>query len=253
VWTTDGYRVTLGEILRVSFQRTIKRSSAETLSSVPRSYGASPIEVIPEDRRHYGHIAAHMVVPVRDDAAFWLGISPVHEWVPGALRVRIEAPEDLDAVSGLPWSDQLRSDPQNYIVSPPQRSLLGLRVPSGKVRQFVRAGRSATSMECRQVVLTALEALQWERTETVSQPQTVLHGPVALDGNSEQPSGEQTYTSHLQETVLLDPYGRDFWNVRRAVSVRIALVNDDEFTKLTGKFPPGPLNESETFGGWHLP
>jgi hypothetical protein len=52
---------------------------------------------------------------------------------PALVRVRVDRPEPLDAVTGALWDDALSEEPRNYLTCPPDSRLPGLRHGSGYV------------------------------------------------------------------------------------------------------------------------
>jgi hypothetical protein len=209
-----------------------------------------PVKSLPENTP-----IGDVILPVREDVAFWLGISPVNEQKPCALRVRIETPEDLDAVSGLEWSETLISKPQNYIVSPPQRFLKGIRADSDTLRRFVRVGGGPKTVECHRMLLVLITPKQigTNRAASARQSPMILHGPSIQSQGLEFEESRIESARPVHEMIIPDKYGPDFWDHEVAASVRAVFVDDDEYARITGKTPPGPLDQSEIYQGWRLP
>lgn len=254
-WITNGYEITICNFTRISFQRTARLSEEDQSGATFRSYGAIPVEkTLAESYRENAPIC-DVILPIRNNVAFWLGITPVNEDRPCALRVRIEQPDDLDAVSGSAWSQTLMSKPQNYIVSPPQRFLKGMRADSDTVKQFVRVGGGPKAVECHRMLLVLIPPKEIESGRTASTPQSplILHSHSIHDQGSEFTKSRALPSRSVGEMVISDEYGPDFWDHGRAVSVRVALVGDEEYVRITGKTPPGPLDASEIYQGWRLP
>ena len=46
--------------------------------------------------------------------------------------VRIDKPQEIDAITGEPWEGSVREQPRNFLISPPDSSLAGRAVPGGR-------------------------------------------------------------------------------------------------------------------------
>lgn len=128
--------------LRVSFQRTL-RIPEHGVHALPPGLGRFPLrrvadfpDTAPESWQRRGGV----MLPVYQREAMWLSFSAE---VPSALQVGIGK---VCAVSGLPWTDTLSQEPQNYVAVPLQPWLDGINSGEGTVRQFVavRHGLGAT-------------------------------------------------------------------------------------------------------------
>ena len=72
-----------------------------------------------------------MLAAVAPDEAVWLGFEAVDPAEPANVRVRLDRPEPLDAVTGGQWDETLSEEPRNYLVCPPDSRLAGVRCESG--------------------------------------------------------------------------------------------------------------------------
>ena len=144
--STDNVRLLSDELvlgdLRVSFQRTL-RIPEHGVHALPPGLGRFPLRRVadypgtaPESWQRRGGL----MLPVYQREAIWLSFSGE---VPSALQVGIGK---VCAVSGLPWTDTLSQEPQNYVAVPLQPWLDGINSGDGTVRQFVavRHGLGAT-------------------------------------------------------------------------------------------------------------
>jgi hypothetical protein len=73
-----------------------------------------------------------VVAPVTPGEVIWLGFQAVDRGSPATVRVRIDEPQPIDAISGEAWDDSLSEDPRNFLVCPPDSSLVGRPVPGGR-------------------------------------------------------------------------------------------------------------------------
>lgn len=141
-----------GETFTVSFHRTLRLPEDGRTHALPPSLGLFPLkriedyrERVPAAWREHGGI----FLPMWQREAMWLSFR-AHQR-PHAVKV---AAGKVNAVSGEPWEEGLRSqvsgfssgpgprtpDPgprQDYLVAPPQPWLDGFHTSEGKIRQFV--------------------------------------------------------------------------------------------------------------------
>ena len=110
-WRIAHDGIVLAEILEISLQRT--RLTRPFAHNPPPSYGRAPLAA------GSGVALAGMGA----DEGFWIGFQPLDEDTQSAVRVRLEAPSDIDLVSGRQWMPALTRDPRNYLVVPPERFL----------------------------------------------------------------------------------------------------------------------------------
>ncbi|MGH9227016.1 MAG: hypothetical protein ACRD2W_25295, partial [Acidimicrobiales bacterium] len=75
------------------------------------------------------------VIPLRQGEALWLAFGG-EDWHPNAVQVAVGG---VNAVSGQPFEAGLSDDPQNYLVTPEQPWLDGIKTGDGVVRQLVAA------------------------------------------------------------------------------------------------------------------
>ncbi|KOG41754.1 hypothetical protein [Streptomyces resistomycificus] len=130
----DGTTLRLPGGVAVRFVRTLRLPETGT-HPLPPGLGEFPVRrvrdypgTVPEQWRARGGV----MLPVYLREAMWLSFSGTRE--PAALQVGVGK---VCAVSGLPWSDRLARDPQNYVVLPRQPWLDGINSGKGTVRQFV--------------------------------------------------------------------------------------------------------------------
>ncbi|MEU6658968.1 hypothetical protein [Streptomyces sp. NPDC046821] len=120
--------------VRVRFVRTLRLPETGT-HPLPPGLGEFPVrrvadyaDSVPAQWRARGGV----MLPMYLREAMWLSFAGSAE--PAVLQVGVGK---VCAISGLPWSDRLSRDPQNYVVIPRQPWLDGVKSGKGKVRQFV--------------------------------------------------------------------------------------------------------------------
>jgi hypothetical protein len=247
-WRAGPDELALGLVL-ISFQRTRQLEDHEPSAS-SSSYGALPMA-----RAASSDAAApSVIVPIGDDEAFWLGLETVDEDEPGAVRVLIETPTTIDALTGGAPGEALTDDPQNYVVVPLQRSLEGVRAGQSTARQFVRVARSLVAAPCevmRFVVFRLRPGIA--PAPRPPAPHGRLHAGSQESSHPEPESPEQNECGHALQRIEPDPYGPDAWQPDAPFTVRVRLVSPAEYTALTGQVAPDRLNPSEIYHGWRLP
>jgi hypothetical protein len=120
----DRGRIRLANSLFVYLERTLAPSEPLAPGVTPRPYGLAPAAVQDSDA---------VLAAVAPGEAIWLGFQAIDRASPATVRVRVDAPAPLDAVSGEPWDEELAEAPRNHLVCPPDYCLPGLRTPDGYV------------------------------------------------------------------------------------------------------------------------
>ena len=235
----ESRQMRLGSGLKVSFQRA--QQLTKPAGKVSPSYGALPIAI---DSR--AAPAADLVVPLDDEDAMWIGFVATSE-EPVAVRVRVLAPEQVDAVTGGKWVDAIAADPQNYVVCPGQSALHGVQIEPDCARQFARVAQTSNAVGIERLELTSI----CSRTDVraVEAP----HGPSPADRHEGRSTGIRRFDCPgVPQTIVVDPHGLGFWSGARC-TVSIALVSPDEYSALTGEPRLAPLDPADTYRGWRLP
>ena len=165
-----------------------------------------------------------LFVPLDDELTFWLGL-----WTergrPHALKVRAGA---LNAVSGRPWDDdELRADPQNYVVSPPQWAIDGVRHSNGTIRPFSPTRGLAVSHPPIELTVFGPQPGIPMPEATPPRAPSVLH-------DVSTPSEPLTSTSG----VIPDPWGPSAWTTGARRRAGMYVVSGAEYERLTGRARP---------------
>jgi hypothetical protein len=122
-FTLDRDRIRLADVVLVYLERSPATPGPVPPGTVPRPYGAAPLAVGPQ---------GVVVSPVSPGEAIWLGFQALDRHSPVVMRVRIDDPEPIDPATGDAWDDNLSENPRNYLVCPPDFSLVGRLVPGGR-------------------------------------------------------------------------------------------------------------------------
>lgn len=239
--TVDRDELRLGPV-RVSFQRTLR--IPETGSHpLPPGLGRFPLRRV-ED---YPHTApaewlAHggVMLPIYQREAMWLSFDCDE---PAALQVGVGK---VCAVSGEPWSENLTTDPQNYVALPEQPWLDGINAGNGFIRQFVAVplGSGATveaqvtgqevhgGIQLRAVGATREALRKWraERRRRFNSMSTegVLCSPAMGVGAG----------GRMRQEVYRDDRAPSDYTENRSWRVFVHLCSAAQWTAITGEIPP---------------
>jgi hypothetical protein len=112
----DRGRIRLGDDVFVYLERMLVPPEPLPPEVAPRPHGVAPTAALPDG----GVVAA-----VGPGEAVWLGFQPVEPARAMVVRVRVDGPEPLDAVTGEPWDEGLAEEPRNYLRCPPDYRLPG--------------------------------------------------------------------------------------------------------------------------------
>ncbi|WP_290797212.1 hypothetical protein [Halomonas sp.] len=128
--------------LEIEFQRTLRIPDDGEDYPLPPGLGNFSIRHVDD---HAGCLPqtwlerGGVMLPMYQSEAMWINFSS--RQIPGhgaqyPFAVKIAAGK-INAVTGAPWTDALRADPQDYLVVPDQPWLDGYCVEKGFIRQFV--------------------------------------------------------------------------------------------------------------------
>jgi hypothetical protein len=123
-YLVDRGRIRLADDVFVYLERTLAPPGPLAPEIALRPYGVAPTEALPSGR---------VVAAVGPGEAVWLGFQSVDGARAAIVRVRVDGPEPLDAVTGGPWEDALSDNPRNHLVCPPDYRLAGVRRDDGYV------------------------------------------------------------------------------------------------------------------------
>ena len=126
-FTLDDGRIRLNDAVFVYLERALAPGGPLPPGVAPRPHGLTPAGISP---------SGSVVAAVAPGEVVWLGFQAVDPAKPATIRVRVNRPEPLDAVTGGEWLDVLAEEPRNFIVSPPETRLTGVRQPTGEYLPF---------------------------------------------------------------------------------------------------------------------
>jgi len=242
--------------LHIGFERTLRLPDDGRQHPLPPGLGALPSRRVGElrGRAPAGWEADDLVLPLHDREALFLVFSGA-AWKPSAVRVGAGG---IDAVSGEAWDDRLRSDPQNYLVCPPQPWLDGINSGEGSIRQFVAVplgrGHTIEAQVTGEEKVGGLQVLVFEpkpgrfpgeappeepESELVLESMGLESVGFAAGGPAEMGLGAG---GTMRQKIYPDPYGIDTWEAEPTAALRVRLVHARDWEALTGEpAPPTPI------------
>jgi hypothetical protein len=246
---SNSYRVQMSSHFAISLQRT--RRLLEPSPRPPASYGSLPIWW--GDAASQREFDADVLVPAMGKEAFWIGLEPIDDRIASALRIGVETAGSkglVDAVTGEAWSTRPSAKPQNYLVSPPQRSLYGITNEPGWARQFVPADGAVGDVTRLTLIHASLRRIP--KHLPPREPSPLLH-----DGDWQPPHEPHQAPfaagAYVPQILATDPYGLAQWHFAAGRSLTLAFVPRDVFARRSGIPALEPLDPSKTYRGWRLP
>jgi hypothetical protein len=222
-------RLHIGEHLALSFERTLRIPDDGKAYPLPPGLGPFPI-------RAAGH---DFVIPMYQREALWIAFEGAW-WKPNAVKVGLGG---IDALTGEAWTEELRADPQNYLVAPDQPWIDGINSGHGTVRQFVAMPLgSGVTVEGQLTGAEVTGGLQFAVYEPRpgrfpdEEPEPGPPGEGAL--MLEVPAMGIAAGGEMTQKLYPDHYGLDAWDASRRTSFRVRIVNSEEWQALTGEAPP---------------
>jgi len=237
----------MGETCYVSFQRTLRVPDDGRTYPLPPGLGRLPV-------RHTASTAPsrdRFVIPMRRREALWLGFD-VPAWRPHAILIGMGR---VNAVTGAPWAESLASDPQNYLVSPPQLWLDGAKVERDRIRQFVATPLgTGTTIESQlaagpesglvRIVVFEPKPGRFPAEPPPDEPSSRLRAPAGLGLGA---------GGRIRQRVFADPHGVDVWDPGASVGADVQLIDPDAFQALTGEQAPATPIDAATYTAHGFP
>ncbi|MGH9881108.1 MAG: hypothetical protein ACRD6N_06695 [Pyrinomonadaceae bacterium] len=243
--TVEQNRIRFGDRFSVFFLRTLRVPDDGRTYPLPPGLDEFSLHRVDDYPRilSSGWVArGDVFIPMYQREAMWLGFEAA-SWKPNAVMVGTGA---MNAVTGSDWDKTLRSDPQNYLVCPPQPWLDGFNTGSGIVRQFVATPLGSdltvesqlTGAETGGLRLLVFEPRRGHfpesrpKSRATFQPESVTSGMMGLAAGGE-----------IRQKIYSDPHGLDVWDSQNFGSVRVHIVNSEQCSLLTGLMaPPTPID-----------
>jgi hypothetical protein len=162
----DRGRIRLADAVFVYLERMLVPPEPLPPDVAPRPHGVAPTAALP---------AGEVVAAVGPGEAVWLGFQPVEPARAAVVRIRIEAPEPLDAVTGEPWDDGLAEEPRNYLRCPPDYRLPGRTFAVGEHASVLSYGAAPAVVSFELVTLEQFTRLTGVAAEPLD-PESAYKG-----------------------------------------------------------------------------
>jgi hypothetical protein len=155
----------------------------------------------------------------------------------------------INALSGEPWEDRLRHEPQNYLVCPDQPWLDGFKTAHGTVRQFVAmplgqgytVGEQLSRTASRELHVVVYEARPGTTGPRSARPVTPAQ-PLGLAAGGK-----------IRQKVYPDPYPKGAWDPERKGTATVVLLTAAEYREQTGREPPLSPIDAQTYARHGFP
>ena len=251
----DGLRFRFPELheqasCEVSFQRTLRIPDDSRSYPLPPGLGRFPLHHVADhaDRLPAGWSERGGVfLPMHQAEAVWILFeSRFFPAYPMAVKV---AAGKIDALTGQPFRNALRSRPQDYVVVPQQPWLDGFCVRQGVVRQFVAMplGKGYTAEEQLtgearygglQIVVYPMKPERYEALLARFEEDTVKDEPLLGASSLDAPGLGLAPGGLMRQEIFQDDHGFDAWahDVRSRCFVH--LLNSAQYREATRHAPP---------------
>ena len=230
-------RLHIGDLV-ISFERTLRIPNDGRRYPLPPGLGLFPIRRIGED----------FVIPMYQSEAMWISFRGAW-WKPCAVKVGVGG---IDAITGDAWSEELQSDPQNYLVAPDQPWIDGINSGHETIRQFVAmplgSGTTIEGQLTGEESVGGLQLVVFEpkpgRFPDVEPEHTPEDGLFALES---APEMGLAAGGEMVQKIYPDAHGIHSWDPSRRTSIRVRIVNSEQWRALTGEDPPPTPVDAEAY------
>lgn len=257
--TVQDERLYVGERFSMSFQRTIRIPDDGNQYPLPPGLGKFPIKSVAEFSDNLPPTwqgENSFFIPMYQREALWLGFDGA-DWKPNAVKIAVGR---VNAISGERWNEGLTDQPQNYIVTPNQPWLDGIKVGEGSIRQFV----------AMPLGLGYTVEAQVRGNEEFGGIQIVVYEPKPGKFPDEPPPQSVSVLDteplmsipfgmgvgaggQIQQKIYPDPYGVDTWDTNNYGTVTIHIVNSEQYQQITRCEPPPSRISAATYTEYGLP
>lgn len=252
-------RVHVGDRFSLSFQRTLRIPDDGKQYPLPPGLGKFPVHSVAQ---FAGRVPKAwegentFFIPMYQREALWLGFDGA-VWKPNAVKIGVGR---VNAITGDEWDEGLNAKPQNYIVTPHQPWLDGIKAGEGMIRQFVAMplglGYTIEAQVCGAKELGGIQIIVYEpkpgRFPDHAPPEPVggPRGKPAMGMVFEMGLGAG---GQMKQKIYHDPHGIDTWDPDNYGSIIVYIVNTEQYQELTGREPlPSPI-DAKTYTQFGLP
>jgi len=259
----DPESIRIDNRLTVSFKRTLRIPEDSSKHKAPPNFGVFPIYRVEEYSNNLPdewQRAGGAFIPMYQREGLYIRFENAAPWQPYAVKVAIGG---INAISGETHSNELRGDPQDYLVCPPQLWLDGIYTGAGTIRQFVAMplGRGYTveaalsgseKVGGLQIVVFAPKPGIFPdappETKEVIRPTAFRQGAGAETAEMGLAAGAE-----IKQKVLPDPNGIETWDQTNFAQLNVNILNSAQFKLITGIDPPPTTINEETYAEHGFP
>ena len=227
---------------RIVFQRTMRIPDNDQTHYLPPSFGNFPLHhiddftTIPKAWKNRGGI----FFPMYQSEAMWISFDSDY---PCAVKI---AAGKINAITGETWCDELRTNKQDYIVTPDQPWLDGFNVGEDIVRQFVAMplgeGFSAEEQITGEAEFGGLQILvspmtkeRYEKNQLMNESHDIFETVSFL---MSPPSMGLAPGGKIKQEIYTDDEGIEAWDQEQASRCFVHIVNSKGYASITGSIPP---------------
>ena len=262
----SGDCVRIGRHTQVSFVRTLRIPEDGKAYPLPAGMGRLPLYRV-ED--YASKVPSKWLtdggffIPLYQREALYLEFAGV-KWRPSILKVAVGR---VNAVTGTPFDQHIRTQSQDYVVIPDQQWLDGINKGNGVVGQFVAMplgqGYTIEEQVTDEAVHGGFQLMAYESREGLfpsESPEQSREKNDAYDERHPQAHDENEDGGSLnaqsavrpddlfgmglaaggsiKQKIITAQYGADSWDSETATPVCIHIVNSEVFQAITGLEPP---------------
>lgn len=265
--------------LSLNFQRTLRIPDDGKTYPLPPGLGAFPIcrvedyrDNVPESWLEHGGV----FIPMYQREALWINFNSC-DWKPNAIKVAVGK---INAVSGKPWHQKLRTSESDYLVAPPQPWLDGINTGNNHIKQFVAMplgmgytveGQITGKEEFGGIQIIVYEPNSGKFSKSRYEDRWLERERSSNEENytlySSKPTAKSTQTrlrassgemgmgagGKMKQKIYPDPYGIDTWDENDYGRVYVHIINSMMYREITGLEPPTTPITAKTYAQYQLP
>ena len=230
---------------RIEFQRTMRIPDNDQTHYLPPSFGNFPLHhiddfaSIPQAWQDRGGV----FLPMYQSEAMWISFDSDY---PCAIKI---AAGKINAVTGDAWCDELRTNKQDYVVTPDQPWLDGFNVGKDTVRQFVAMplGEGYTAEEQitgvaefggLQILVSPMKKEIYEQKQLADESRFDYDSNVYMCAPPSMASMGLAPGGKIKQAIYTDDEGIAAWDQDQASRCFVHIVNSKDYASITGSIPP---------------
>ena len=255
------YKVFIGDRLSVSFHRTLRIPNDGQVYPLTPGLGAFPLHRVEDFQTTVPPVWLNhdgVFIPLYQSEALWIKFDGAY-WKPNAVQVGVGM---INAISGQHIEEELRDNPQNYIVCPDQPWLDGINAGAICVQQFVAvplgSGMSVEGQMTGQEEFGGIQIRAYDPKPGVfpdTPPPQPAEGPERLFGSPFDLSSQMGLGvgGKMKQKIYQDSYGIHSWNPKEFGTIDVHFLNTEQYRAITGHTPPPTPIDAKWYAEKGLP